>query len=73
MPNDLNDPDQATDQLLSVAEVAMELSCSAPTIRRWIAEGHLPAHKVGPGRPGLVRIERRAVEALLDAAPTPKR
>ncbi len=43
----------------------MLLRCSAPTVRRWIAEGHLPAHKVGPGRPGLVRIDRSAVDALI--------
>ena len=44
------------EQMLTVAEVAMELGCSAPTVRRWIHEGHLAAHKIGPGRAGLVRI-----------------
>jgi excisionase family DNA binding protein len=61
MPNDLSD----TEQLLSVAEVAVELGCSAPTVRRWIHEGHLAARKIGPGRAGLVRIPRAAVEELL--------
>ena len=53
------------EQLLTVAEVAMELGCSAPTVRRWIHEGHLAAHKIGPGRAGLVRIPRSAVDDLV--------
>ena len=51
-------------QLLTVAEVARELGCSAPTVRRWIHEGHLTALKLGPGRAGLVRIPRSAVDEL---------
>jgi excisionase family DNA binding protein len=39
----------------------MLLGCSAPTVRRWIHEGHLTARKIGPGRAGLVRIPRPAV------------
>jgi excisionase family DNA binding protein len=61
MSSDLHDPAE----LLSVSQVAMQLGCSAPTIRRWIHEGHLAAHKLGPGRPGLVRIRRSDVDALL--------
>jgi excisionase family DNA binding protein len=61
IPNDLREPDE----LMSVSQVALALGCSAPTIRRWIHEGHLSAHKVGPGRPGLVRIRRSDVDALL--------
>jgi excisionase family DNA binding protein len=53
------------EQLLTVAEVAMKLGCSAPTVRRWIHEGHLTAHKIGPGRTGLVRISRSAVNELV--------
>jgi excisionase family DNA binding protein len=53
------------EQLLTVAEVAMELGCSAPTVRRWIHEGHLAARKIGPGRAGLVRIPRSAVDQLV--------
>jgi excisionase family DNA binding protein len=53
------------EELLTVAEVAMELGCSAPTVRRWIHEGHLTAHKIGPGRAGLVRIPRSAVDQLV--------
>jgi excisionase family DNA binding protein len=53
------------EEMLSVAEVAMELGCSAPTVRRWIHEGHLAAHKIGPGRTGLVRIPRSAVDQLV--------
>ena len=51
-------------QLLTVAEVARELGCSAPTVRRWIHEGPLSALKLGPGRAGLVRIPRSAVDEL---------
>jgi excisionase family DNA binding protein len=66
MTNALYEPEQ----LLSVAEIAMLLGCSAPTVRRWIHEGHLTARKIAPGRAGLVRIPRSAVDELLggDAA-----
>jgi excisionase family DNA binding protein len=60
MTNALHEPEQ----LLSVADVAMLLGCSAPTVRRWIHEGHLAARKIGPGRAGLVRIPRSAVDDL---------
>jgi len=53
------------EELLSVAEVATELGCSAPTARRWIHEGHLAAHTIRPGRTGLVRIPRFAVDGLV--------
>ena len=53
------------EELLTVAEVAMELGCSAPTVRRWIHEGHLAALKLGPGRAGLVRIPRSAIDELV--------
>ena len=58
------------EQLLTVAEVAMLVGCSPPTVRRWIHEGHLAALKLGPGRAGLVRIPRSAVDELFrgDAA-----
>jgi len=46
----------------------MELGCSAPTVRRWIHEGHLAARKIGPGRAGLVRIPRSAVDQLVGRA-----
>jgi excisionase family DNA binding protein len=68
MTNVLHEPEQ----LLTVAEVAMLVGCSAPTVRRWIYEGHLPAHKIGPGRPGLVRVERSAVDALIGGDDEPK-
>jgi excisionase family DNA binding protein len=68
MPSDLHNPAE----LMSVSQVALELGCSAPTVRRWIAEGHLSAHKVGPGRPGLVRIRRSDVDALIGGDDEPK-
>jgi excisionase family DNA binding protein len=53
--------------LLSVAEVAELLGCAPVTVRRWISEGHLPAHKVGPGVRGLVRVDRSAIDELIGA------
>jgi excisionase family DNA binding protein len=43
---------------LTVAEVAMEVGLSAPTVRRRIADGELPAHKLGTGRNSAVRVSR---------------
>ena len=68
MPSDVHDPGQ----LLSVSQVAMELGCSAPTVRRWIAEGHLDARKLHPGRPGMVRIRRSDIDALIGGDDEPK-
>ena len=61
MASTLHEPEE----LLSVAEVAMLAGCSAPRVRRWIHEGHLAAHKIGPGRTGLVRIPRSSVDDLV--------
>ena len=46
---------RADDPLLTVDEVADRLSCSAKTVRREIAAGHLACTRIGPaGR--LVRV-----------------
>ena len=51
---------------MTVAEVAMRLGVSAPTIRRRIRDGQLPAVRLGP--PGsAVRVPRAGLEAWLFA------
>jgi excisionase family DNA binding protein len=48
-------------QFLSVAEVARRFDCSIRTVRRWIADGLLPAVTVG----GLCRIAESDVDAMV--------
>jgi excisionase family DNA binding protein len=48
-------------QLLTVLETARMLKVAPITIRRYIADGRLPAVKVGRG----VRVERQAVDRLV--------
>ena len=50
---------------LTVAEVAEELRCSEPTVRRRIRSGELVAVKLGAGRNCAVRIPRVALDAWL--------
>jgi excisionase family DNA binding protein len=60
--NALNTSDAV--ELLTVAEAATLCNCSAPTIRRRIAEGEIPAVQLGgPGKS--VRIPRTELEAWL--------
>jgi excisionase family DNA binding protein len=51
-------------EYLTVAEVAAELACSEPTVRRRIREGELPAVRLGPPGSGL-RIPRAVLTAWL--------
>lgn len=51
-------------EYLTVAEVAAELACSEPTVRRRIRTGDLPAVQLGGERSG-VRIPRDGLEAWL--------
>ena len=46
---------------MSAAEVARRFDCSIRTVRRWIADGVLPAVTVG----GLCRIAESDVEAMI--------
>jgi excisionase family DNA binding protein len=48
-----------------VAEVAMLVGVSAPTIRRHIATGELRAVKLGPGRGRPIRVARSALDEWL--------
>ena len=42
--------------LLTVAEVAQQLRCSEPTVRRRVRDGQIPAVKLGHGR-SIIRID----------------
>jgi excisionase family DNA binding protein len=52
-----------------VAEAAMLCGCSAPTIRRRIREGELPACQLG-GRGKALRVPRAALDTWLWVGPT---
>jgi excisionase family DNA binding protein len=43
------------EEYLTVAEAAMLLRVAPSTVRRWIREGDLPAHRIGRRRVGLRR------------------
>jgi len=49
------------DPQLSVAEAADRRRCSQKTIRRWIADGTLPAYRVGAR---MIRIDPRDLDRL---------
>ncbi|MFJ9671383.1 helix-turn-helix domain-containing protein [Streptomyces sp. NPDC101221] len=62
----------AAQKLLTVAETAVLLRVSRPTIYRWAASGYLPSIQYGQPRAegetrrgGAIRIPRSAVDALL--------
>ena len=50
---------------LSIADAAALMGCNPLTVRRRIADGSLPAFRVG----GLIRIRRDDVAALFTAIP----
>jgi excisionase family DNA binding protein len=54
---------------LSVSEVASELGVSAHTIRRRIAEGAIPAVKLGAGPNNALRIPRAGLNQWLWSDP----
>jgi len=58
-------PPEPGEQFLSVAEVAKRLGVAEKTVRRRIATGDLPAHRVGK----LIRISERILTASLTRAP----
>jgi excisionase family DNA binding protein len=55
-------------EYLTVAEVAAELACSEPTVRRRIRAGEIPAVRLGGPGSG-VRIPRAGLEAWLWSTP----
>ena len=56
-------------EYLTVAEVAAELACSEPTVRRRIRAGELPAVQLG-GTRCRVRIPRAWLDAWLWSGPS---
>lgn len=53
---------------ISLQEAAAILDVSVVTVRRRIADGTLPAHRIKGSR--LIRVDRADVEALLRPVPT---
>ena len=53
---------ESEDRLLSVAEVAKLLSVTEPTVREWIKEGKLKAHRAGAR---FWRIRQSEVDRML--------
>lgn len=51
----------------TITEAARRLGVSTKTLRRRIAEGHLPAYRLGSQ---LLRLDPRDVDALLRPVPT---
>lgn len=53
---------------LNLDDAAACLGCSTRTVRRYIADGHLPAYRIRGGRG--IRIKRTDVNAMLVPVPT---
>jgi excisionase family DNA binding protein len=52
----------------TLPEVANLLKVSRRTVYRWVQSGDLPAHKLGPKKPGVEwRIGESDLEAFLEA------
>jgi excisionase family DNA binding protein len=58
-------------EYMSVAEIALKLGVSAPTIRRRIEDGSLHAVKLGEDRNSPVRVSKRSLAAWLEQAGEP--
>jgi excisionase family DNA binding protein len=56
-------------EYLTVADVAAELGCSEPTVRRRIRDGSIPAVKLGSGRNNALRVSRSGLESWLWSGP----
>jgi excisionase family DNA binding protein len=52
---------------LTIAAAAQSGRCSTRTIRRWIAEGRLPAQRFGPR---MIRVSSADLDTLLRPIPT---
>jgi excisionase family DNA binding protein len=64
----MGDAPKATDEFLTVAEVAALLKLNEQTIRNWIDAGTLPAVRIGRR----VRVLRRDLDELLDRGRPPR-
>lgn len=56
-----------TDEWLTFTEFTEFTKLSARTARRYIAEGRIPAYRVGPHQ---IRVRRSDAEALFERIPT---
>ena len=56
-----------TDETLTPREVADELGVTVRTVQRWVADGRLPARRVG----GRVHVSRSSLSLVADASPRP--
>jgi excisionase family DNA binding protein len=54
-----------TEPLLSLSETALLLGCSAPTVRRRVAEGELPAYQLADKNSPL-KFKRADIDAFLE-------
>ena len=52
---------------MTVAQAAVALGVSGPTIRRWVRDGHLVAVQIG-GADGVLRIPEAELERLVAEA-----
>jgi excisionase family DNA binding protein len=60
-----------TGKLVSLAVAAERPGVSVKTLRRRIADGSLPAYRIGPtGSKGAIRVDPEDVERLLRRIPT---
>ena len=57
----------ASDQWMTQRDVARTCHVTVITVRTWIADGRLPAYRLGPK---MIRIKRSDVNALLSPLPT---
>lgn len=54
-------------ELVSISATARSVGVSERTVRRWISQGLIPGHRVGPK---LIRVDPADVEAMLHRIPT---
>lgn len=54
------------DNLLTPREAADQLRITERTLYRWIEQNLISTIKVGPGRGGVVRIRKSALDAYLE-------
>lgn len=59
--------EQTRPQYITVAEAAEYLKCSPRTVRAFIADGRIPAYRIGPR---LIRIDPHDLDAITSRIPT---
>jgi excisionase family DNA binding protein len=66
----MSPPSPPGDPSVTLAEAASRFNVSTRTLRRWVADGRLPAWRVGPR---MIRVAPADVAALARPVPTIKR